>query len=607
MTDAAPSDLRDLVGRLEGLASRRLATRPRSVTAASRATRLADHLSGHVRVRANSLDAPLVVLLLGPTGAGKSTLFNTLAGRAASPTGVLRPTTRRAVVLVHPDDRDPLLEGTLGGIDAERLEIVEDGTVPTGLALVDAPDLDSIESANRELADRLVEAADLSLFVTTATRYADRVPWVVLERVRERGLPLMVVVNRMPEDAGDQRELLEDVERLFVEAGLTETMAFQPDAAVTTAEASEADDAPAPARIELVGIEEGHVEPATESLRPDAVTRISTRIDHLRADRDARVELAARALMGSIAGLGQALEEIADDAEHEAIDADALGRAAAHHFERGLVALRAELGRGTFLREEALRHWQDFVGADQMTRFFSSGIGRVRGAIAGLIRPASAPVAEVRAATTDDLLSVASLHASEAARRTATNWADEPMVRDALGADATLWGVSDDFEARLRERLDGWIESIAADIQATGRPKRLMARGASIGVNALGTGVMLGTFMHTGGLTGAEVGVAAGTAFLNQKLLSALFGEAAMAELVGNARRRLDEALATTLAEERARFDALVPSSAELAGLAGELREAALEVRNLPPSLPPELRAVMGSRAAVGAPLPSSG
>jgi energy-coupling factor transporter ATP-binding protein EcfA2 len=616
VTDAAPSDLRDLVGRLEALAERRLATRPRSVTATSRATRLADHLSGHVRVRANSLDAPLVVLLLGPTGAGKSTLFNTLAGRAASPTGVLRPTTRRAVVLVHPDDRGPLLEGTLSGIDEERLELVEDAAITPGLALVDAPDLDSIESANRELADRLVEAADLSLFVTTATRYADRVPWVVLERVRERGLPLMVVVNRMPEDAADQRELLADVERLFVEAGLTETMAFQPEAAdepePTAPEVPEAPEAPedgsaAAPRIELVGIEEGHVEPATESLRRDAITAISSRIDHLRADRDARIELAARALTGSIAGLGQALEEVADDCEHEAIDADALGRAAAHHFERALVTLRAELGRGTFLREEALRHWQEFVGADQMTRFFSSGIGRIRGAIAGLIRPASAPVAEVRAATTDDLLSVATLHASEAARRTATNWADEPMVRDSLGADPTLWGVSDDFEARLRERLDAWIESIAADIQATGRPKRLMARGASIGVNALGTGVMLGTFMHTGGLTGAEVGVAAGTAFLNHKLLSALFGEAAMAELIGNARRRLDEALATTLAEERARFDALVPSSAELAGLAGELREAALDVRNLPPSLPPELRAVMGSRAAVGAPLPSSG
>ena len=89
-----------------------------------------------------------------------------------------------------------------------------------GLALVDAPDIDSVEHANRELADQLVEAADLCLFVTTATRYADRVPWLVLGRVRERGLPLVVVVNRLPPEADDRREVLDDVERLFTEAGL---------------------------------------------------------------------------------------------------------------------------------------------------------------------------------------------------------------------------------------------------------------------------------------------------------------------------------------------------------------------------------------------------
>ena len=105
-----------------------------------------------------------------------------------------------------------------------------------------------------------------------------------------------------------------------------------------------------------------------------------------------------------------------------------------------------------------------------------------------------------------------------------------------MAEDADLWLPSPDFDARLRGRLEGWIESIVEDIQQNGRSKRTLARGASVGVNVLGTGVMLGTFIHTGGLTGAEVGVAAATAFLNQKLLSALFGEAAMAELIADAR-----------------------------------------------------------------------
>src|SRR5215204_5121296 len=65
--------------------------------AGRRIRQLRDHLTGHVLPRARSLDAPLLVLLLGPTGAGKSSLLNTLVGFAASPAGVIRPTTREVV------------------------------------------------------------------------------------------------------------------------------------------------------------------------------------------------------------------------------------------------------------------------------------------------------------------------------------------------------------------------------------------------------------------------------------------------------------------------------------------------------------------------------
>jgi energy-coupling factor transporter ATP-binding protein EcfA2 len=562
----APSDLRALVGRLEALAERRIGTQPRSEAAAARALQLADHLAGHIRVRAATLDAPLLVVLVGPTGAGKSTVFNTIAGWAASETGVLRPTTRVAVVLVHPEDRDVVLGGAFARIPPGRLRFVDDPSIESGLVLVDAPDIDSVEHANRELADRLVEAADLCLFVTTATRYADRVPWTVLGRVRERGLPLQVIVNRMPADATDQAEVLVDVRRMLIEAGLDDAQTVGQDA---------------PAR-DVIAVSEGALDPTGDRLERSAIAPVLDEIGRLRADRDARLELALRALTGSLTGLGESLDRIADDAEHEAIDTEALRRAADRSYESALASLRLEVGRGTFLREEALRHWQDFVGADQMTRFFSEGIGRIRGAIAAVFRPVSAPVAEVRAATTEDLISVARLQAAEAARRTATAWTDAPAAGRALAERPELWIPSPDFDARLSGRLDAWIEGIVADIQAHGRPKRLLARGAAVGVNAMGTGVMLATFIHTGGITGTELGVAAATAFLNQKLLAALFGEAAMAELVADARRRLDEALTTTFDEERARFDELLPGPGVLDDLAAGLRAAATDVRALP-------------------------
>ena len=598
MTLPAPERLRGVVTRLEELAARRLATRPRSAASGARATQLRDHLIGHVRVRATALDAPLLVLLLGPTGAGKSTVFNTIVGRAASQTGVLRPTTRTAVVLVHPDDRDSVLSGTLAGVPPDQLRLVQDGGIERGLAVVDAPDIDSIEHANRALADRLVEAADLCLFVTTATRYADQVPWAVLGRVRERGLPLIVVVNRIPPVAADRREILADVERLLEEAGLREVRAAAGvDTGLDATDPRATDQVPAGGRppdhgdraapvpatppLEVIGVTEGDVLPEAQALRPEAIETVTGHLAHLRQDREARVALATRALTGSLVGLIDLVDRIADDADHEAIDLEALRRTATDEYDRALVGLRDEIRHGTFLREEALRHWQAYVGADQVTRFFSQGIGRVRGAIASVLRPTTAPVAEVRAATTDDLISVARLRAAEAARRTAAAWTEEPAVTEDVAADPTLWGTTADLDERLRERLDAWIESIAADIAARGRPKRLLARGASIGVNALGTGVMLGTFLHTGGLTGAEVGVAAATAFLNQKLLSALFGEAAMAELIGGARRRLDEALGATFDEERARFDRLLPEGGALPALARDLRSAAGELRGL--------------------------
>lgn len=552
MTDHRP-DLRALVERLALLAEARLELEPSTPAARTRATQLRDHATGHLRVRAAGLDAPLVVLLLGPTGAGKSSLFNALAGRAASPTGVLRPTTRTAVVLAHGDDLAILRTGALAGLGSDRLDGVADPALTPGLALVDAPDVDSIEHANRELADQLVEAADLAIFVTTATRYADRVPWTVLARVRERGLPIVVVVNRLPPSEADQAVVLEDVRRLFTDAGYS-------------------------SELEVTGVAEGALDPGRDALDVTAVAPIRTRIDGLRADAEGRRRLAAEALAGSVAGVGPLVSRVADDVAHEQIDVAALRRTAAVDHDRELASLRDDLARGTFLRDEALRHWQRYVGADDVTRLFSRGIGAIRGAIASVFRPTTAPVVEVREATTDDLVAIVRQHAAEAARRTATAWADEPRVALAIGERADLWSVSDGFDDRLRTRLEGWIASIGEDIAATGEGKRKLARGASIGVNALGVGVMLATFIHTAGLTGTEVGVAAATAFLNQRLLGALFGEAAMVELISRARARLHAALEETFAEERSRFDHLVPETAALEHLARDLRAAAEEI-----------------------------
>ena len=80
---------------------------------------------------------------------------------------------------------------------------------------------------------------------------------------------------------------------------------------------------------ELVGVREGDLDADGERLVARPRSRpLLDEIARLRADREARVALAARALAGSLAGLGESLDRIADDADHEAIDVEALRRIA---------------------------------------------------------------------------------------------------------------------------------------------------------------------------------------------------------------------------------------------------------------------------------------
>ncbi|MDO5494847.1 MAG: 50S ribosome-binding GTPase [bacterium] len=155
--------------------------------------RVLAQVSSQLLPRVADADSPAVVVLGGPTGAGKSSLLNSLVGREVSAAGVLRPTTRRAVAAHHPTVHSVPLRSLADSVATPAL--------PAGLVVVDAPDLDSLERANRSTATQLLEAADLWILVTTAARYGDMIPWSQVIRARDRGLQLAVVLNRVPKAA----------------------------------------------------------------------------------------------------------------------------------------------------------------------------------------------------------------------------------------------------------------------------------------------------------------------------------------------------------------------------------------------------------------------
>jgi hypothetical protein len=128
-------------------------------------------LDDYVLPRLRDIDAPVLAVVGGSTGSGKSTFVNSLIGAEVSTPGVLRPTTRSPVLVHHPSAErwfaDERVLGSFARVrggratGANQLELVASDVLPENLALLDAPDIDSVHDLNREVASHLLDAADL--------------------------------------------------------------------------------------------------------------------------------------------------------------------------------------------------------------------------------------------------------------------------------------------------------------------------------------------------------------------------------------------------------------------------------------------------------------
>ena len=94
--DALRSSLEDLSAALESFQFRVLG--PDQEARERSRTELVRSIREYLLPRLEDPEAPVVAVLVGPTGSGKSIILNSLAGQKASEPGALRPTTRSPVV-----------------------------------------------------------------------------------------------------------------------------------------------------------------------------------------------------------------------------------------------------------------------------------------------------------------------------------------------------------------------------------------------------------------------------------------------------------------------------------------------------------------------------
>ena len=523
---------------------------------------MVDQLEDYAIPRLMALEAPLLTVVGGSTGAGKSTLVNSLIGSRVTAPGVLRPTTRSPVLVHHPDDATwfgqdrllPDLERVHHSTDdPDALQLVPSEALPRGLAILDAPDVDSVEERNRLLAAQLLAAADLWLFVTSAARYADQVPWGFLKQAAERSTSVAIVLDRTPDEA--TQTVSTHLARMLASRGLKDSPLFV--------------------------VAEGKVD--DEGLLPaDLVAEIRAWLVSLASDADARGSVVKQTLDGAIRTVSRRSYLVADALAAQVRTAEQLGADADSAYDRAVEAVTEASADGTLLRGEVLARWQEFVGTGELLRSLEARVGWLRDRVVNAVKGKPQQAEQVTVAVESGLETLILEHAEAAAERAEAAWSQSDAGRALLATSGEDLGrASRDLRRRAERAVREWQSDVLEMVRSEGADKRNTARFLAFGVNGLSVALMIVVFAHTAGVTGAEAGIAGGSAVIGQKLLEAVFGDQAVRSLAERARRSLEERVGTLLDQERSRYRSLLDGLLLQPRAADQVREAARRIDDL--------------------------
>jgi energy-coupling factor transporter ATP-binding protein EcfA2 len=549
--------------------------------------KLLSQIDDYLLPRVRQSGAPLLVALVGSTGAGKSTLVNSIVGAQVSATGIRRPTTNSPVLACHPDEADWFAENVFlptvprvrqeglarSGRDGLLVLAASEG-MPKGVALLDTPDIDSVVQAHREFAHQFLDASDLWLFMTTASRYADAAVWELLEYAKERGAALGIVLSRVPPSGG--AELIKHFGAMLAANGLGENQRFVINETVIT-------DARLPTEVSA---------PVREWLQDTAV----------QADR--RVAVLTQTMSGALDTFRSRVPALAGEVEAQLVIRGDLKAAVEGAYAAGLAEAEQALSDGSLLRGEVLARWQDFAGTGDLLRGLQAPRGRqARQRKRGAPARAAALKSALRAAIESLVISVADRAAEESVKRwrshpagvalldafsveeTDDDWAGSQFAADAGlifgtaeepaaaadGPDASLPSPvrqaatplarsSADLPTRAARAVSGWQDHVLRLVQVESVTKRSIARVMSFDDDSLATVLTVAML----GQRDAEGEAAEGAGAVSQLLLTSLFGAGPLRDIRTKARADLRERISLLFDEEMLRFVEVIDSAGTL-------------------------------------------
>jgi Dynamin family len=519
------------------------------------AREIVSQLDDYVLPRLATIDAPLLAVVGGSTGAGKSTLVNSLVGRRVSAPGVIRPTTRAPVLVHHSQDAEwftddrilPGLARTTGAVgDARALRLVSEDSIPPGLALLDAPDIDSVVTENRQLAAQLLAAADLWLFVTSAARYADAVPWDYLRSAAERSAAVAVVLDRVPPRA--MTEVPAHLGQLMSERGLGDSPLFA---------------------VPETSVDDEGLLPAS------AVRPIRGWLARLAQDQASRAEVVHQTLDGAIGALAVRTPRLARAVDEQLESVRQLRDEVDHSYREAVRTIHVQTQDGTLLRGEVLARWHEFVGTGEFFRALEQKVSWLRDRLVAAIKGEPPGTGNLKVAVESGLEALIRQEADAAAERAEASWQATAAGRELIGrTNADLSRATPEFGRATARAIRDWQGAVLDLVADEGMSRRAKARFLALGVNGIGVALMIVVFAHTGGLVGAEVGVAGGTAILAQRVLEAVFGDQAVRRLAETAKNELDARVEALLSGELLRYHAILDKLGLDPGQVEALRQA---------------------------------